>query len=46
MQLRDYQKDLLAQVEEALTADTNARVMMQLPTGSGTVLSDINVNTA
>ena len=35
MQLRDYQKDLLAQVEGALTADTNARVMMQLPTGGG-----------
>ena len=35
MELWDYQKDLLAQVEEALTADTNARVMMQLPTGGG-----------
>ena len=35
MELRNYQKDLLAQVEEALTADTNARVMMQLPTGGG-----------
>ena len=35
MELWDYQKDLLTKVEEALTADTNARVMMQLPTGGG-----------
>ena len=35
MQLRDYQKDLLSRVEDALDADTDARVMMQLPTGGG-----------
>ena len=35
MQLRDYQKDLLVQVEEALGADIHTRVMMQLPTGGG-----------
>ncbi len=34
-ELRDYQEDLLQQVESALDADRKARVMMQLPTGGG-----------
>ena len=33
--LRDYQKDLLQQVETYLDANSKARVMMQLPTGGG-----------
>ena len=33
-ELRDYQQDLLAQVQAAL-ADPSARVMLQLPTGGG-----------
>ena len=35
IELRPYQRDLLQQVQTALTADTKARVMMQLPTGGG-----------
>ena len=35
LQLRPYQRDLLQQVEDALGANTKARVMMQLPTGGG-----------
>ena len=34
IELRDYQRDLLEQVQKAL-APKNARVMMQLPTGGG-----------
>ena len=34
VELRDYQQDLLAQVQSALT-DSSARVMLQLPTGGG-----------
>ncbi len=34
-QLRPYQQDFLRQVQDALDADYNARVMMQLPTGGG-----------
>ena len=34
IELRDYQCDLLEQVQKAL-APQNARVMMQLPTGGG-----------
>ena len=34
IELRDYQKDLLERVQEALEPD-KARVMMQLPTGGG-----------
>ena len=34
VELRDYQQDLLAQVQSAL-ADPSARVMLQLPTGGG-----------
>ncbi|MCE2436022.1 MAG: DEAD/DEAH box helicase family protein [Candidatus Latescibacteria bacterium] len=33
--LRPYQQDLLRQVQDALDAYANARVMMQLPTGGG-----------
>ena len=33
--LRDYQADLLRQVQAALAGSTKARVMMQLPTGAG-----------
>ena len=35
IELRPYQQDLLQQVQTALAADANARVMMQLPTGGG-----------
>ncbi len=35
LKLRSYQRDLLQQVENALGAKDNARVMMQLPTGGG-----------
>ena len=34
IELRDYQRDLLERVEDAL-ADPTARIMMQLPTGGG-----------
>ena len=34
IQLRDYQKDLLDEVQVSLTSE-QARVMMQLPTGGG-----------
>ena len=34
IELRDYQQDLLAEVSSEL-ADPAARIMMQLPTGSG-----------
>lgn len=34
IELREYQRNLLEQVEQSLAAD-NARVMMQLPTGAG-----------
>ena len=34
IELRDYQRDLLEQVQQAL-APKGARVMMQLPTGGG-----------
>lgn len=33
--LRPYQQDLLRQVQDALDAYANARVMMQLPAGGG-----------
>ena len=35
VELRDYQTDLLRQVDAALDGNSNARVMMQLPTGGG-----------
>ena len=35
VELRDYQKDLLMRVEQALEVDAQARVIMQLPTGGG-----------
>ena len=35
VKLRPYQQHLLRKVETALSADTGARVMMQLPTGGG-----------
>ena len=35
VELRPYQQDLLQQVQNALEADAQARVMMQLPTGGG-----------
>ena len=35
LQLRPYQHDLLRQVQHALAADPNARLMLQLPTGGG-----------
>lgn len=35
VELRDYQKDLLRRVKDALDEDPMARVMMQLPTGGG-----------
>ncbi len=35
VELRPYQQDLLQQVQDALEADAQARVMMQLPTGGG-----------
>ena len=35
VELRDYQTDLLRQVDAALNGNSNARVMMQLPTGGG-----------
>ena len=34
-QLRPYQQDLLKQTQDALAADANARLMLQLPTGGG-----------
>ena len=34
-ELRDYQRDLLGQVEKALLQTPHARVMLQLPTGGG-----------
>ena len=35
IELRDYQQDLLGQVQGALADEIKARVMMQLPTGGG-----------
>ena len=35
LKLRSYQRDLLQQVQKALSAEAKARVMMQLPTGGG-----------
>ena len=35
VELRPYQRDLLRQVQDALEVNAKARVMMQLPTGSG-----------
>ncbi len=35
MELRDYQKDLLKQVQTALQDSPQSRVMLQLPTGGG-----------
>ena len=35
IKLRPYQRNLLQQVQTALSADTKAWVMMQLPTGGG-----------
>ena len=35
IELRDYQQDLLGQVQGALAGKAKARVMMQLPTGGG-----------
>ena len=35
VELRPYQQDLFQQVQNALEADAQARVMMQLPTGGG-----------
>ena len=35
IELREYQETLLRQVQDGLTADPNARLMLQLPTGGG-----------
>ena len=35
IKLRDYQRNLLDQVEDALVGNSKARVLMQLPTGGG-----------
>ena len=35
LQLRPYQQSLLRQAQDALAADPNARLMLQLPTGGG-----------
>ena len=35
IELRDYQQDLLVQMHRALAGTPIARVMLQLPTGSG-----------
>ena len=35
MELRDYQNDLLERIRSVLMDSTNARVMLQLPTGGG-----------
>ena len=35
IELRDYQQDLLVQMHRALAGTPAARIMLQLPTGSG-----------
>ena len=42
IELRDYQKDLLERVQEALEPD-KARVMMQLPTGGGKTIIAVHL---
>ena len=39
IKLRPYQRNLLQQVLTALSADTKARMMMQLPTGGKTIIA-------